>query len=97
MHSCLRWSVIADFNITLENASKNALEYQDVMELSGTLQFLICADYINLLVKNVNTLNNSTEVLIDTVSRSGLEEHAEETMYRHACIIMTIMHCKIIK
>jgi hypothetical protein len=48
--------------------------------LIETQQLLDCADYVNLLDKNINTVNN-TESLLDTCKEVGLNVNTEKTKY----------------
>jgi hypothetical protein len=47
----------------------------------GTLQLLVCADDINLLGDNMNTIRRNTEALIDASKVIGLELNAEKTKH----------------
>jgi ABC-type siderophore export system fused ATPase/permease subunit len=42
---------------------------------------LVCADDVYLLANNVDTINKSTETLIDAAKEVGLEVNKEKTKY----------------
>jgi hypothetical protein len=49
------------------------------LELNVTLQLLVYADDVNLLVDNIDTTKKNTETLIDASKEVGLEVNAENT------------------
>jgi hypothetical protein len=49
--------------------------------LNGTYQVLAYADDVNDLGENVDTIQNSTEALLDTSKEVGLELNPEKTKY----------------
>jgi hypothetical protein len=57
--------------------------------LSGTHQFLVCAD-VNLLGENINTINRNTEGQLDMCKEVGLEVNTEEAK----SVLMSLPECK---
>jgi hypothetical protein len=51
------------------------------LKLNGTRQLLSCADDVNLLRDNMDTIKKNTETLIDASKEVGLEINAEKTKY----------------
>jgi hypothetical protein len=51
------------------------------LKLNGTHQLLACADDVNLLGDNIDTINKNAETLIDANKEVGLEVNVEETKY----------------
>jgi hypothetical protein len=51
------------------------------LELNGTHELLVYADYVNLLVDNMDTINKNTDTLIDVSKELGLEVNVEKTRY----------------
>jgi hypothetical protein len=69
------------FNVALEYAIRMVQENQVRLKLNGTHQLLAYADYVNLLVGNINTIQTSTETLIDASKEVGLEINVEKTKW----------------
>jgi hypothetical protein len=76
------------FNFALEYAIRNVQENQEGLKLDGTHQFLACADDINILGDNMDTIHKNTEALLDAGKKAGLEVNPEKTKY------MLMSHCK---
>jgi hypothetical protein len=67
------------FNIALEYDIWNVQENQAGLKLIGTHHLLVCADDVNLLGDNKNTIKENTETLIDARKEVGVEANAEKT------------------
>jgi hypothetical protein len=53
------------------------------LKLNVTYQLLICADYVNLLGDNIDTIKKTTQTLIDASKEVGLEVHTKKTKYEY--------------
>jgi hypothetical protein len=51
------------------------------LKLNGTRQLLVCADDVNLLADDVDTVKKNTETLIDTSKEVDLEVNTEKSKY----------------
>jgi hypothetical protein len=69
------------FNFALAYASRKAQGNQVGMKLSGIHQFLACADDVDVLGDDIDTINKNTETSIDASKEVGLEVNVEETKY----------------
>ena len=58
-----------------------ALEYQDVLKLNGTHQFLAYADDVIILGGSIHTLKENAEALVPATREIGLEVTANKTKY----------------
>jgi hypothetical protein len=67
------------FNFALEYAIRKVQENQVGMKLNGTHQLLVYADDVNLLGDNIDTINKTTETLIDARKEVGLEVNVDKT------------------
>jgi hypothetical protein len=51
------------------------------LKLNWTHQLLVCADDVNLLGDDIETIKKNTQTLIDASKEVGLEVNAEKTKY----------------
>jgi hypothetical protein len=51
----------------------------------GTHQLLFCADDVNLLGDNIDTIKKNTEAVIGASKEVGLKVNAEKTKYSVTC------------
>jgi hypothetical protein len=65
-------------NFAVEYAIRKVQENHMGLKLSGTQQLLVYANNVNVLEDNINTINKSTEALVDTTKGVGLEVNTEK-------------------
>jgi hypothetical protein len=66
------------FKFSSEYAIRKVQENQVGLKLNGTHKLLICADNINLLDDNINTINKNTEAPVGTNKEVGIEVNAKK-------------------
>jgi hypothetical protein len=69
------------FNFSLVYAIRNSLENQEGFELNETHQHIFCADDVNILSVNVNTITKDSEVLLEASREVGVEANTDKTQY----------------
>jgi hypothetical protein len=67
------------FNFALEYAIRRVQENQEGLKLNGTHQLLAYADDDNKVEEDIDTVQESTEALLDATKEVGLEVNPEKT------------------
>jgi hypothetical protein len=62
-------------------AIRKIQENQKVLELNRSHQLLVCANNVNILCENINTMKKIKEVLLVARRNVGLEINTEKTKY----------------
>ena len=60
------------FTITLEYDIRSIQANQEGLKLNGTLQLLVYADDVSILVSSIHAIQNNTEALVVFMKETGL-------------------------
>jgi hypothetical protein len=69
------------FNFAMECAISRVQENQEGLKSNGTHQLLACADDVNILGEDIDTVKKNMEALVGASKEVGLEVNLEKTKY----------------
>jgi hypothetical protein len=70
------------FTFVLECAIRKVQETQKGLKSDATHQLLVCADDVNVLGDNINTIRKNTKALTDVNNEAAVAVNAEKTKYK---------------
>jgi hypothetical protein len=76
------------FNLASEYAIRRVQEKQEGLKLNGAHQLLAYADDVNIIERNIDTIQENAEDILDASKEVGLEVNPQKTKY------MLISRCK---